>query len=368
MAYDYKTGKTLFISRENGSAGCASTLDITYPSAPLFLRYNPELLRGMLYPIFEFSKTKVWENKPFAPHDVGMYPLCYGESYSLKNKGSKYLDGIADIPYVENQRYITLPKIYQAKKDMDYYELKRTMPIEESSNVLILAYASYLQDGKTEIFKENYELLKKWADYLAEHGKTPESQLCTDDFCGRKEKNVNLTIKAIFGLYAFAKIAQTIGEDGRLYEEKAKEIANFVEEFCADKPYMPATFDDQEDSYSMKYNLVFDLYFGSALFTQKTFEKEVACYRKNMCPYGVKLYSEMNKDSTKSDWLVWVACFSKDESYREEIYSSIVRSMQDTKTRIPFSDWYFVDTAEPCPCIFKARSAQGALFMPLLLK
>ena len=161
-------GEMMFFSKENFSNGCMATLDVTYPSIPLYLIYNPELVRGMMRPILDYAKSEAWPYS-FAPHDCGQYPLCNGQVYG----------GNA---------------------------LKYQMPVEECGNAILTIAAATRADGNRTMADENRELLQVWADYLVENGYNPENQLCTDDFAGHLAQNCNLSIKAIVALGAFGQL------------------------------------------------------------------------------------------------------------------------------------------------------------------
>lgn len=338
------TGELLFLSKECNSNGCIATLDVTYPSVPMFLLYNPQLVKGMMIPILKFAKSEVW-GFPFCPHDAGKYPYCNGQVYGAKEFGQYF-----------RHHYTTYPDIYQFPADRDTYDDAKHMPVEECGNALIVMDL-LLRHGETAFVDAHYGLLKGWAEYLCEKGVVPENQLCTDDFAGMLDKNVNLAIKSAVALAAFAHISESLQKDGSRYLTTAHDYAASILATRRDG-ILPLTFDNRLSSYSLKYNLYFDKLLGFGLFPAELCERETDCYLSKACRYGVAL--DERKAISKTDWLIWVAALTDDKRKTEAFIDMVDLFMKENKRREPFEDYYNV--AEGSGISFRNRTVQGAIF------
>ena len=320
-------GENLYVSKECSSNGCAATVDVTYPSAPMYLYYNTELLKGMLRPVLCFAKSEKWQYD-FAPHDVGIYPILNGQVYGMKSASGQ-------------------------------------MPVEECGNMLILFAAIAKRENNAGFAKDYLPLLEKWSKYLIECGEDPGNQLCTDDFTGHLSHNCNLSVKAITGIYSYAIILEMSGKADEA--EKYRNIArDYAKSFCeraknADGSYRLAF--DMPESFSLKYNAVWDLLWKTDIFPGEFYRGEISRYLKEALPYGIPLDSR--EKYTKSDWLLWVACMGDNKEF--EFIADLVWSAYNTtgKSR-PMADWFYANTADWI--MFHNRTVQGGLFMKLLFR
>lgn len=354
-------GRTLFLSKECASDGCIATVDVSYPSAPLYLAYAPELVEGMLTPIFDFARMPVWKYD-YAPHDAGVYPYCLGQAYAIAYDGeSKFDKDIYYEDYARTQEEI-LPFYYLYPPENDIYRFERQMPVEECGNMLILSYLA--EKSGASVCGNNMDLLKKWADYLFEKGVVPANQLCTDDFAGHTDENVNLSIKATVAIACFAEICKLCGGnfDADKYRSVAEKFAAFITDRFKDMPNTPLSFANTPDTptFSLKYNLAMDKLLGLNLFDEGFYKRETDFYTSVLNKYGVPLDSR--ETYTKSDWLLWTAIF--DDEYKKKIIKSVADFLRETPDRHPFADWFYSDSGA-CRC-FMNRSVAGGHFMPIL--
>jgi len=191
------TAKPWMFMKEISSDGNISTVDIMYPSFPVFLYANPRLLRLQLDPLFEYAESGLW-HQPFAEHDIGAsYPNADGHN-----------DGGGE-----------------------------NMPVEESANMLIMAaaYMRYAPKAEAaEYARMHYKVLKQWSDYLitvpkggtSPNALDPQFQNQTDDFTGAIAHSVNLALKGILGVGAMGQIAGYAGNaaDAAKYSASARDM------------------------------------------------------------------------------------------------------------------------------------------------
>lgn len=354
-------GNVLFLSKENDSNGCIGTVDVSYPSIPLFMLYDTEYVKGMLRPIFKFTECDVWEYD-FAPHDVGRYPYAWGQAYAYRGSfgENRTEPGIWD-----SHKDGVYPPFYMYPSGSDIYDIKYQMPVEECGNMLIMTAAVCKEDGNADFAKPYWDILKTWKNYLIEFGADPGDQLCTDDFAGHMEHNTNLSVKAIMGIQAYAMLAEMLGEqaEAEKHYALAKEMAADWEVRANAGDHYVLAFGKPE-TWSLKYNLAWDKVWGCNLFSDEVYEKEIAYYIKNTLEYGTPLDSRCNY--TKSDWILWCVAMVENREQAEQLIKPVANYLENTETRVPFSDWYHADTGRYC--CFIARSVQGGIFMPFLRK
>ncbi len=345
-------GSPIYISKECGSGGYAATVDVSYPALPMYLLLQPKLIAGMLEPIFNFARMRSW-HYDFAPHDAGIYPFACGQVY-----------GANPVYVIKHSHLIRRTKfICMQHKAQKIHDLAKQMPTEECGNMILMSCAYYQETNDIKFIQKNSDLLSIWADYLVKAGIVLGAELCTDDFNGITEKNVNLAIKSVVAIAAWGKMLNALQEsEGDAYIKKAREYAKDLERIANNGDHLTATIDDR-NSWSIKYNLVFDKLLHTNLFTKQTLDNEVALYKTKVSKYGLPLDSASSR--CKSDWAMWAGTLDDSGELALQISKSLCNMLAETESRVPFSDRFDTHTAIAETKIFRHRSVQGAMFLPL---
>jgi len=311
----------LFFTKENTSNGDIATVDVMFPMAPQLILLSPSLAKASLVPILSYAASWHWKF-PNAPHDLGTYPIARGTD-----------DG------------------------------GEGMPVEESGNMLILCDAVAQADGSAAFVAPWWPQLTQWAQYLERYGLDPENQLCTDDFMGHLAHNANLSIKAILGLAAYGDLCRLRGDaaTAEKYRQMAKEDAAHWMKAAGEGDHYRLAF-DKPNTWSQKYNLVWDRILGLDIFPAEVAQKEIAHYKSVMQRYGVPLDSRTKL--TKTDWSVWSATLAESQSDFEVLVAPICDYLSHTTTRDPVSDSYETDKIQSGG--MHARPVVGGLFIKLL--
>jgi hypothetical protein len=280
-----------------------------------------------LDPIYRYIQAGRWKF-PFAPHDLGTYPLANGQVYG----GGERTE--------EDQ-----------------------MPVEETGNMLLMMYAIAYADGNSVYAEQYFPILTSWANYLKEKGFDPENQLCTDDFAGHLAHNTYLSIKAILALEAYSRLCTMSGRDSiaQGFHSIAQVLALRWKQQADDGDHYRLAF-DKPGSWSQKYNLVWDKVLHMNLFDKSIVKKEIRWDLSHQNKYGLPL--DNRADYTKADWIAWTATLTDNPGDFRLLMDPMLEYVNSTPERVPFSDWYDSKTARQSG--FQARSVIGGIFMKML--
>jgi hypothetical protein len=320
-------GTPLFFSKENFSNGSIDTVDVTYPSSPFFLLFNPQLLRAQIRPILDYAGSVRWRF-PFAPHDLGTYPLANGQTYGGGEKTE------------EDQ-----------------------MPVEESGNMLLMVAALAKAEGNAGFAEKYWPLLTKWAEYLRDKGMDPENQLSTDDFAGHLARNTNLSLKAILALGSYAMLCDMLNKqaDAKSYRVTAQGMVEKWIKMADDGDHSRLAF-DKPGTWSQKYNLVWDKLLGLNLFPAQVARREISFYKTKQNRFGLPL--DNREAYTKLDWITWTATLAESPEDFRAFIAPLYRFVQETPSRVPLTDWY--GTLDGKQSGFQARSVVGGVYIKML--
>ena len=311
----------LYFTKENTSNGDIATVDVIYPMDPVWILLSPTLAKATLVPILSYAASSHWKF-PNAPHDLGTYPLALGRD-----------DG------------------------------GEGMPVEESGNMILLCDAIAQADGDADFASHWWPQLSQWAHYLENYGLDPQNQLCTDDFMGHLAHNANLSIKAILALAAYGDLCQMRGDSAgaQRYKSLAKADAQHWMHVASDSDHYRLAF-DKPDTWSQKYNLVWDRILGLNIFPPSVAQAEVAYYQKVAQRYGMPLDSRTHL--TKTDWSIWSATLADNPADFEAMVSPIYDYLDQTTARDPIADSYQTDDIKSGG--MHARPVVGGFFIRML--
>ena len=120
---------------------------------------------------------------------------------------------------------------------------------------------------------------------------------------------------------------------------------------------------DLPNTWSQKYNLVYQAILGLSLFPADVAKLESDYYQTKLLDFGLPLDSRGKL--TKVDWSAWVAALTTNKDQENAIYAKLYKFANESPDRVPFSDFY--DSSNGHVLGFRARPVLGGIYIRALL-
>ena len=108
--------------------------------------------------------------------------------------------------------------------------------------------------------------------------------------------------------------------------------------------------------------MVWDKVWQTKLFPDAVYKQEMIYYNGQLKTYGLPL--DNRSVYTKSDWVSWTACLGTQTQFNTHM-DRLYKYANETKSRVPLSDWYFTDSGNYVA--FIGRSVVGGHWMKVLM-
>ena len=321
------TSDPLIFLKEISSDGNVNTVDVLYPIHPIFYVLNAASIRDIVEPVARFLNSGQWPNN-YASHDIGSaYPVADGHLSPAQE----------------------------------------FMPIEESANLLILAYLYQSATGDKQWASGYQGLFQTYADYLVANGTNEISQLSSDDGLGNFTNQTTLAIKAAIGMKAVGAMFN-LDNYTQAGDQLADLLYNQTLATDAQQTHFTRVYPDQPTSWTMAYNMFPDMLLKLNTFTQAAYDMESSYYPTVRLTAGVPLDDTV--DWGKTDWMAWSGAIASEDT-RNMMLDDIHQYITAEVDTVPFSDRIFVSNefgnTTDSDYVYRARPVVGGHFAIIAL-
>ncbi|KAL0578373.1 hypothetical protein V5O48_003625 [Marasmius crinis-equi] len=313
--------------KDVGSTTRVNPVETLYAAFPTFLFVNPTWCRYLLEPLLQYESSSQY-TKSYAAPDIGpAYPNAAGEA-----------------------------------------NVNALRSIDDSSAMLIMAWAHARFTGEQVLLNQYYTTLQKWADQIiSSNGLNPSGGAQTAD--GLDMNNMtNLAIKGIIGVRAMAEISHTVGkgDDASKYQNQASSWVTTWQTQASSDGHLTSTY-SASNSWGLMYNLYPDKLLGMKLVSQDIYDAQDKFYSNqalSSSKFGLP-YDSNAVNVVKSHWTMLTAATTKDISARDYFIKMVRDKVVDTSGFASFPTTYNAQDGKNPSGL--ASPAQGAAFGLLTL-